>query len=329
MLTPAILNIIFPSMIVLGIIIILIGVAMFMLRTCNGKSNIVQGHINVKFNDNTFSVDGASSLIVTFVGFCLLGTPTAIVEATERVRKSDIIAEGNTVDESDVPKNADIEFHRIDMTIDLRNRKQIPAKDKFLRGAPESVTSRYVEAFIKPTTAEKIHFSHGTSGKRIDFVNASPQTTMKNVYKKGKVLFYSPLQLFSGDNTFTKDQHIKAAGLNKNKLLSIPISNNDEEQKVFYELNYVNSFQGKKDEWAGYHFLGKTDKFTARILLPDNKPVKSFVVRYGNPQNESSTFIEIKEPNIQVTENGTLLTWRIEDAKKDMAYIINLNWEEG
>jgi len=226
-----------------------------------------------------------------------------VLERTERLEEG-----GYTISENEI-------------RIDLRNRRAIGVVGYL--GSDLSKTERLERIVIDNigSNVKEVNFRHGTSGHSICPAEKPANAKWRIIEDKSKKFTHPFAELFRSGQIFKN--LVARKWKMRSYYLTVPIIEGHS-QEIVFKLNYYNTYQGTDYEWAGKELGADTDSLTMHVVLPKDKPIKSFEAY--KMENRAAPKIRIEAPLIEIAANKQTFTWKIQDGKKGEMYLIKWLW---
>lgn len=206
--------------------------------------------------------------------------------------------------------------------IDLSQRKELSDWDRVAgKFSPVQWKSQLVVKAVEPG-ADRISLRFATSGAGIH-PQELPMGTHWEKSAESKIHnIYNPfMDVLKGTSLLKK--LFDAKGTMRTYFMKIPVRQTSN-QEFFYQLSFLNAFQGRSEEWAGKVVHADTDLITMNIAFPKDKAIKAYQV-FREPEH-GKVRLSIETPDVELSPDKTHLTWKITDAKKGERYLIRWDW---
>jgi hypothetical protein len=255
-----------------------------------------------------------------FVGIIVVGTPTFLLNYWGPV------AELNA-QESNLPVSEALEldgYSAAEETVwlNLTKRKELSDWDRVAGDfSPVNWSSRLVVKAIEPGV-DNIALRFATSGAGIRPLELpSGAQWEKSSESKGNDIYNPFVDVLKGTSLFRELFDLN--GTMRTYFMTLPVQQMPN-QEFWYQLSYLNAFQGRSEEWAGKVVHADTDLITMNIAFPENKPLKAYYA-FREPEH-GKVRLPLETPDIQLSPDKRFLTWKIRDAKKGERYLIRWEW---
>ena len=234
------------------------------------------------------------------------------------------------------PQNEDtsnaIQFSECSITIDLTNWFY---GDSNRLTTKLCETTRKIRAVVKDCAEHKfVKFVCATEGVGIranqsELKQNLPDGTKWRVREDGKEGADAPYWTSKIEHFIDQPRHkdiLKKRGqLKQSYVLTVPLE--EKNQIIEYTLYYQDGYQSTTGDWSGFLFPADVDEAEIRIIFPECQRFTNFNLLYGDATNPNGyNEYENKMEAIE-SDDGLEITWRFNDAKKGVAYVINWDWK--